>query len=208
MRVARPNSADSGYGPLSSTVVFANAFELPLYALSPVFVVGSETVVPSNWGLIPTGLTTGDRFRLLFIPSTDRNASSSDIEVYNTWVQAQAAAGHADIRGYSQTFRMVGSTDAVDARDNTAMSGTGVPIYWLNGAKLADDYTDFYDGDWDEEAAGRSETGAAVTLTSSSEIWTGSAQDGTKSINRTLGNATIAGCGSEGPTVPTVPTDR
>ena len=84
---------------------------------------------------------------------------------------------------------MVGSTDAVSARDNTAMSGTGVPIYWLNGAKLADDYEDFYDGDWDEEASGRRETGAAVSIGSTWEIWTGSAQDGTKSINRTLGNA-------------------
>ena len=25
----------------------------------------------------------------------------------------------------------------------------GLAIYWLNGAKAADDYADFYDGNWD-----------------------------------------------------------
>ena len=115
--------------------------------------------------------------------------------MYNTWVQARAAAGHADIQAYSDTFRMLGSTEAVDARDNTSTTGAGFPIYWLNGAKVADDYADLYDGSWDEEVAGRRETGVEVTLGSSWEIWTGSAQDGTELLNssdstsRALGNA-------------------
>ena len=153
-----------------------------------------STEVPADWSLIPTGLTSGDSFRLLFIPSTGTNASSSNIADYNSFVQTAAAAGHADIQAYSHTFRMVGSTESVDARDNTATTGTGVPIYWLNGAKVADDYADFYDGDWDEEATGRRGTGAAVTLGSSWELWTGSAQDGTAltavdTTSRALGNA-------------------
>ena len=153
-----------------------------------------STEVPADWSLIPTGLTSGNSFRLLFIPSTGTNASSANIADYNSFVQTAAAAGHADIQAYSHTFRMVGSTESVDARDNTATTGTGVPIYWLNGAKVADDYADFYDGDWDEEATGRRGTGAAVTLGSSWELWTGSAQDGTAltavdTTSRALGNA-------------------
>ena len=35
-----------------------------------------------------------------------------------------------------------------------------MPIYWLNGAKAADDYEDFYDGSWDEEASNKNELGA------------------------------------------------
>ena len=39
---------------------------------------------------------------------------------------------------------------AKDARDNTSTTYTssdkGVPIYWLGGAKVADEYEDFYDG--------------------------------------------------------------
>ena len=190
----RPDSSGMGHGPLSSDNAYAGTFEQPFYALSPVFVVSSEIEVASNWGLIPTGLTTGARFRLLFISSTGTKASSSDIADYNSLVQTAAAGGHMDIQNYSHTFRMVGSTEAVNARDNTAMTGTGVPIYWLDGAKLADDYADFYDGDWDEEATGRRETGAAVTLGSSWQLWTGSAEDGTGLIgsdnkSRALGNA-------------------
>ena len=44
--------------------------ERPFYALSPVFEVGPEEFefeVGANWSLVPTGLTAGDKFRLLFI---------------------------------------------------------------------------------------------------------------------------------------------
>ena len=112
--------------------------------------------VPADWSLIPTGLSTGDKFRLLFLSSTKRNASSSDIADYNTFIQTRAAAGHTDIQDYSADFRAVGCTADTDARDNTKTTYTttdkGVPIYWLNGAKAADQYEDFYDGSWDDEA--------------------------------------------------------
>ena len=83
----------------------------------------------------------------------ERNATSSDIGDYNTFVQNQRGGGaHADPEPYSSQFRVVGSTAAVDARDNTGTTGTGVPIYWLNGAKVANNYADFYDGSWSNEA--------------------------------------------------------
>ena len=44
----------------------------------------------------------------------------TSIDTYNTWIQDRAAAGHTDIQDYSSTFNVVGSTAAVDARDNTA----------------------------------------------------------------------------------------
>ena len=69
-----------------------------------------------------------------------------------------------------------------DARDHTGTTGVGVPIYWLNGAKIADNYADFYDGTWDEEAQGRRESGAVVNLSSTWQIWTGSTHQGTELI--------------------------
>ena len=122
-------------------------------AAAPASAQQATTVVPNYWGLIPSGLGPGDEFRLLFVSSTDRNAVPKNIGTYNTWIQNLAANGHGDIRGYSSTFRVVGSTRAVDARDNTETTGTGVPIYWLNGDKVADNYADFYDGSWDQEAS-------------------------------------------------------
>ena len=158
--------------------------------------VPPPTEVPSTWSLIPSGLQEGDQFRLLFISSMHRSASPSEIATYNTWVQARAANGHTDIQDYSSSFRAVGSTEDMDARDNTGTTYTssdkGVAIYWLGGNKVADDYEDFYDEDWDEEAAMKNESGTAETGVSA---WTGSDHDGTEMLqgtpetSRALGNS-------------------
>ena len=103
-------------------------------------------VVPVDWALKPAGLEAGDEFRLIFLSSATRDAASTDIGVYNRFVQDLAAAGHSDVQAYASQFRAVACTAAVDAVDNTGTDGTGVPIYWLGGNKAADDYADFYDG--------------------------------------------------------------
>ncbi len=142
--------------------------------------------VPADWSLIPTGLSTGDKFRLLFLSSTKRNSTATNIATYNTFIQTRAAAGHTDIRAYSAGFRAVGCTAAVDARDNTATTYTttdkGVPIYWLNGAKAADQYEDFYDGSWDDEANDKNESGTNGPDTSQNNNLpvTGCSHDGTE----------------------------
>ena len=51
-------------------------------------------LVLNTWDLIPSGLSVGDSFRLLFLSSTTRNGSSSSIGTYNTFVQNRATAGH------------------------------------------------------------------------------------------------------------------
>ena len=167
----------------------------PLYAISPVFTVVAEPAEPvvgsvpaepvvkisSDSPLVPSGLRSGDRFRLIFLSSTERNAESTNIADYNKFVQDLAAAGHADIRAHSAGFRAVACTEAVDARDNTGTNGIGLGIHWLGGAKAVDNYVDFYDGSWDEEVTVRDESGAAVTIpvtTSQYAAWTGCAHDG------------------------------
>ena len=142
------------------------------------------TAVPADWSLIPGGLTTGDKFRLIFLSSTKRDGSATAIATYNTFVQTRAAAGHTDIQAYSAGFSVVGCTEDVDATANTGTTGTGVPIYWLNGAKVADDYADFYDEDWDEEANDKNELGANGPNTNNSGNYpiTGCDHDGTESF--------------------------
>ena len=170
-------------------------------AASSVASATTWTAVPTYWGLIPTGLTVGDSFRLLFLSSTKRNASSSSIGDYNTFVQDRAAAGHADIEAYSDGFKVVGCTTSTDARDNTETTYTssdkGVPIYWLNGAKVADQYEDFYDGSWDDEANDKNESGNNGPDTSLSSNWpfTGCRHNGTETISAgqplALGNTMV-----------------
>ena len=58
-----------------------------------------------------------------------------------------------------------------------------VPIYWLNGNKVADDYADFYDGSWDDEANDKNELGNNGPDTSNSDTnypFTGCDHDGTR----------------------------
>ena len=147
----------------------------------------AETV-SADWGLIPSGISEGQSFRLLFVTSTTRNASSATIGDYDTHVQTAAASttnAHEDIQSYSTHFKVLGSTSAVNARNNTSTrsSDTAAPIYWLNGSKVADDYADFYDDSWDSNSP-TDESGTAVT---SSEVFTGSSSNGTASGNFVLG---------------------
>ena len=94
---------------------------------------------------------------------------------------------------------MVGCSAAVDARDNTSTTGTGVPIYWLNGNKVADDYADFYDGDWYDEANGKNESGTDVpdTFDIANFAVTGCNDNGTESfdggISQALGATGVPG---------------
>ena len=151
---------------------------------------GSYTV-PFNWVLKPSGLAANTNFRLLFVTSTTRSAASTNIATYNTFVQNRAKAGHRAISdSCGNLFKVVGSTSTVDARDNTSTTGVGEAIYWLNGAKVADNYGDFYDGSWDS-IAGKAETGASHTPTASGTVFTGSLQNGVKDNGDELGALTV-----------------
>ena len=94
----------------------------------------------------------------------------SERPLRRTFIRTNAAAGHTGIRPYADGFNVVGCTatrnsftegllPGVDARDNTSTTGTGVPIYWLKGARGANNYADFYDGSWDDEANVKNESG-------------------------------------------------
>ena len=158
----------------------------------------APTDVPSDWSLVPSGLNNGDEFRLLFLTSGTRDATSSSIGTYNAFVQNAAANGHAVIQAYRSGFRAVGSTRDDDARDNTATTYTagdkGVPIYWLGGNRLADDYEDFHDGSWDDEDNVTNESGTSRPFDSSASgnrPFEGSDHDGTGDNPNELGESNV-----------------
>ena len=144
----------------------------------------AEVEVLNGWSLKPTGLGAGDKFRLLFLSSTNTNATSFDIADYNAFIQGRAAAGHTDIRTYSTGFRAVGCTADSDATANTGTTGTGEVIYWLGGNKAADNYGDFYDGSWAEEVNDKDESGndGPNTFQQGNYPFTGCADNGTESL--------------------------
>ena len=142
----------------------------------------AQTEVPSDWPLKPSGLNVGDEFRLMFMGKNSRAADSTDIAVYDAYLQGRIAAiGHAEIKAYSSHFKVLGSTATVNARTHTGTTGTGgVPIYWLNGAKVANNYGDFYDGSWTSALSARLEDGTLISQNRRDQvICTGTADDGT-----------------------------
>ena len=152
----------------------------------------TEVEVFENWSLkpdAPGAVNVGGKFRLLFVTLTAQNASTTVMDSYNGIIRDSVAAGHTDIRPYSHLFNALGSTAAVDAIDNTKTTHTttdmGVPIYYLKGAKVADNYSDFYDGTWDSHAP----TNELGTSSSAMAVWTGSQSNGMKHANP-LGNRT------------------
>ena len=138
---------------------------------------------------MPSGLSHGDQYRIVFVTSTTIAATSSDISTYNAHVTAAAALNPdlAVIEGtveQTTTWTAMGSTTAVNVRDNTGTTGagTGIGIYTLDGVQIATDYTDLWDGGlvnplWIDEQGDVLDT----------NVWTGSGSSGSTFADNELG---------------------
>lgn len=145
----------------------------------------------ANGGINPaTGLAwaQGDTYRLVFITSTSRDATSTNIADYNSFVQ-----GVANTAGLgSVTWTAIGSTATVDARDNTNTNpiSTGIAIFNFNNQKIADNNADLWDGSIDTAIA-YTELGIQITA-NPYRVWTGSTAAG---IGQTLNGGDQLGTG-------------
>jgi hypothetical protein len=118
----------------------------------------------ANGGINPaTGLpwAAGDKYRLVFVSSGTTPCTSTSIATYNAFVQglANAAGLGTSILG-PVTWKVVGSTATVHARDNTAtnpgVNGAGEPILRMDGTfVIANNYADLWDGINNSHVAGQ-----------------------------------------------------
>jgi hypothetical protein len=145
---------------------------------------GAATVVevPWTWPLLPDGVGPGETFRLLFVTSRVRDATARYNGTYNTFVQEEAAGGYEAIRQYEAHFRVLGATSDVGARSNTGahlgVNGVDVPIYWLNGPRVAEANADLFAGTWEHANPGRLPDGEALTFEDDTLVFTGIRLDG------------------------------
>ncbi len=149
----------------------------------------------------PTDLSLGDQYRLAFVTSTTRDATSSEIAVYNAFVTT-AANSQMDLADLGATWTVIGSTPTVDARDNTGTKPTlfggtvGVPIYLLDGiTEIADNNADLWDGSAVEFSGIDNyfnifEDGLPI---GSQTIWTGTASTGIALPGFALGSPEMVG---------------
>ena len=153
---------------------------LGAFAFLPLPAAAQEDV-PLTWSLTPDGLgQRGDTFRLMFVSKNTRNGASQYISNYNNTVRTAAGNGHPDLYRFRNQFDALACTRDDDARNNTDTNknsdGTGEPIYWVRGEKAADNYQDFYDGNWD--SANRRFWEDGTQATGSARIWGGCTNGG------------------------------
>ena len=161
-----------------------------------------DVVVPQSWALAPGGvLGQGEpRFRLVFVSSAERDASSTDIGDYDAFVRGLLAEGHAAVVPYAGFFTVVGSTSGVHLRDHAGVTGSAtMPFYWLGetgsaAKRVATDNGQFR-GEWistetpSSQSVPRDESGSVVSVDGDG-YFTGSTAAGARSANP-LGSASV-----------------
>lgn len=91
--------------------------------------------------LKPPGVEPGERYRLIFTTSEKRDATSSNIEVYNEFVQSVADQSPV-VGSWGLEWRALASTQDVDARDNTntnPFTDELFPIFRVDGEPFTTD---------------------------------------------------------------------
>ena len=191
----RWSSVASDTYTVKSSYVDKTAFTIPFDSNGVGTVPRTWAHVPvprSWWANIFPKLEPGDSFRLMFVTSDKRDATSTNIDDYNSFVQ-NAAARNEHLKEFSSRFRVLASTESVDARDNTSTTGTGVPIFWLNGEPVDTDYEGLYSGSW-WSRNGVDELEQPIGY--DERIWTGSTREGVRvegARNLYLGSASGEG---------------
>ncbi|MEM7204356.1 MAG: hypothetical protein AAF628_29120, partial [Planctomycetota bacterium] len=113
--------------------------------LSAALAVAATTSAQIN--LPPPDLNPGDPYRIIFITDGNWEGTSADIAFYNGLVDAEAQAAPA-LANLGTSFTAVASTLTVDAVDNTQTSPSipGIPVYGIDGVRVADDYAQLWSG--------------------------------------------------------------
>ena len=85
--------------------------------------------------ITPAGLNPGDQFRIVFVTSEIRDATSSNIADYDAFVQTAANAGGQDTyNGNPVTWRVIGSTATVSAISRLPLTSPALFLtYWAQG---------------------------------------------------------------------------
>ncbi len=127
-----------------------------LAAVAALFV--SPTFLPAAVVTVPTGLRPGDQYRLAFVTSTTRDATSSNIAEYNAFVTAAANLNPA-LTALNTNWTAIASAvdyhggviiSDVNAFTNTgtdpSINPIGVPIYTLKNSLIANTNSRLWSG--------------------------------------------------------------
>ena len=155
----------------------------------------------ATWdGIVPPGLSAGAQYRIIFVTSTDQTVTTrTSIADWNAAAQAVADTQTAFTTEQDVEFKILGSSGADNARDNTGTTGNGdgISIWWYNGDKVASSYADLYDNYWggDRNAFAEDRTDSPTTEdgtalpTTVTEVLTGTRGSGDTHGSHYIGGA-------------------
>jgi hypothetical protein len=168
---------------LASNRVRCLAYGIAIVVFGSLSTAHAEAVALAT----PAGLAPGAQFRFLFLTSGTQAATSTDIGDYNTFVNSQASG--ATYEGNVVSWKAVGSTATVDARDNVGGFGTNVPVYLTNGTLLAGTLTTGTSnkGLWSGTLFTTPTIGIDGNSVATDFTFTGSSKDGTGLADKQLG---------------------
>jgi len=193
-------NAEKRIGTVVTFAVVAIAVLAPMvqgYPLSQLGILKQE-IMDANNPATGEPWADGDTYRLVFYTSGKMSSESSDISVYNEFVQSFANATDDYDIGADEgvTWKVIGSTADIDAIDNTSTQWTeddpGGPIFLLDGSTIvANSHEDLWDGSI-QHIINLTELGTAPTY-----FWpcTGTYWDGTKSVGHPRSGGALGGGG-------------
>jgi PEP-CTERM motif-containing protein len=150
-------------------------------------VVGVASRADAALVTVPPSLTTGDTYRLVFVTSTTRDATSTSIADYNTHV-SDAANAVPELAALGATWKALASTAGTNAIANVGVSLPSVGIFRFDGTKVADGLDSgvgLYGG-FILVQISINELGLSPELL----VWTGTDQTGTAALADRLGTPT------------------
>lgn len=134
---------------------------------------------------VPPNLSAGAQYRLAFVSSTTIDATSPSITTYNNMI-ANVAGSIPELAALGTSWNAIASTSSIAARDNTGTNpnlSTGVPIYRLDGTRIADNNADL----WDGFLLATLQTLENGVIAPGVAVWTGTDTNGTEFTNGIFG---------------------
>jgi hypothetical protein len=139
---------------------------------------------------IPSGLSPGDQFRIIFATDATRDATSSAIGDYNNFVtndaMNEAGGGSVLYNGSPLSWDAVASTEAMSAISN--IGSYGVPVFLSSGTEVAGSDTSSANGLWSGSLYSAPTTDLLGHPTATGGVWTGTDPNGQIHLGAALGD--------------------
>lgn len=174
------------------------------WAVPLALVLGQATGAHAAAITVPAGLNPGDNYRLVFVTSTTRNATSSNIADYNAFVTS-AANLDLGLAALGTTWAALATTSTVGVLTNLlnevglASNDTIIRLYNTGGVLVATGVTvpmtGLYGGTFTSHSGflNTTEAGGILPVVN---VWTGTLGDGTTLATRELGSPQAAFVGA------------